>query len=52
MISPFPPIEPFHTEMLDVGNNHFVYFEQVGNSNGQPALYLHGGPGPCVSTSC
>ena len=41
----FPPIEPFDSGMLDVGGGQRVHWEQCGNPEGVPALYLHGGPG-------
>ncbi len=41
----YPPIEPFDQQMLDVGDGHHVYVEQSGNPEGQPVLFLHGGPG-------
>jgi proline iminopeptidase len=41
----FPAIEPYDHGMLDVGDGHRIYWECCGNPNGQPALYLHGGPG-------
>ena len=41
----FPPIEPYESGMLDVGDGHQIYWECCGNPNGKPALYLHGGPG-------
>ena len=31
--------------MLNAGDGHWIYVEQVGNKNGVPALFLHGGPG-------
>jgi proline iminopeptidase len=31
--------------MLDVGDGHSIYWEQVGNPDGKPAVMLHGGPG-------
>jgi proline iminopeptidase len=40
-----PPIEPYDTGWLDVGHGHRIYFEQSGNPDGLPALYVHGGPG-------
>jgi len=43
MIEPAP--EPFAVERLDVGDGHVLYVEQVGNANGTPVVYLHGGPG-------
>lgn len=45
MVGRFPPIEPYDSGMLDTGDGHQVYWECVGNPDGQPALYLHGGPG-------
>ena len=30
---------------LDVGDGHVLHFEQVGNPDGTPVIYLHGGPG-------
>lgn len=41
----YPPIEPFDSGMLDVGDHHRVYWECCGNPAGKPALFLHGGPG-------
>ena len=41
----FPPIEPYANGLLDVGDGHEVYWETCGNSEGKPALFLHGGPG-------
>ncbi|MCU1358940.1 MAG: prolyl aminopeptidase [Ilumatobacteraceae bacterium] len=39
------PPEPFSTGWLDVGDGHVLYHEQVGNPDGTPVVYLHGGPG-------
>ncbi len=41
----FPPIEPYHRQMLDVGEGHTLYVEQCGNPDGIPVVVLHGGPG-------
>ena len=41
----FPPVEPFDTGLLDVGNGHRLYYEQCGRRDGAPLLFLHGGPG-------
>jgi proline iminopeptidase len=41
----FPPIEPYVTYRLDVGDGHELYVEECGNPNGLPAVFLHGGPG-------
>ena len=54
----YPAIEPFQTGMLsldaplDSANSlHNMYFEQSGNPNGVPVLFLHGGPGAGASAS-
>jgi len=41
----YPPIEPFESGMLDVGDGHQVYWERCGSPSGKPAVFLHGGPG-------
>jgi proline iminopeptidase len=41
----FPSAEPYDSGLLDVGDGHQVYWETCGNPAGQPAVYLHGGPG-------
>jgi len=45
MRTKYPPIEPYQTGFLDVGSGHSVYWEESGNSNGLPVIFLHGGPG-------
>ncbi len=41
----YPPIEPYETGMLIVGDGQRVYWEQSGNPSGKPVVFLHGGPG-------
>jgi proline iminopeptidase len=41
----YPPIEPFGTGSLRVSPVHELYYEQCGNPEGQPVVFLHGGPG-------
>jgi proline iminopeptidase len=41
----YPPIEPIRSGMLDVGDGHQLYWEQCGNPQGKPIVFLHGGPG-------
>jgi proline iminopeptidase len=41
----YDPIEPYQHGMLKVSKIHDIYYEQCGNPNGQPAVFLHGGPG-------
>ncbi|MGZ3696148.1 MAG: prolyl aminopeptidase, partial [Bdellovibrionota bacterium] len=45
----FPEIEPFKTEMLKASPLHEIYVEQSGNPDGQPVIFLHGGPGAGTS---
>lgn len=39
------PPRPFDAIMLDVGDGHWLYVEEIGTRGGIPALFLHGGPG-------
>jgi len=41
----YPPIEPYRSGRLEVGDGHSLYWEQCGNPDGKPAVMLHGGPG-------
>ena len=41
----YPPIEPYDSGLLDVGDGNRVYWEVCGNPEGKPAVMLHGGPG-------
>lgn len=36
---------PFDARMLDVGDGHWIYIEEVGRKGGRPIAFLHGGPG-------
>ncbi len=45
----YPEIEPFDTGRLKVSPIHELYYEQCGNPNGKPVVFLHGGPGGGVS---
>ena len=45
MRTQYPPIEPYDTGYLAVGDGHEIYYEQSGNRRGKPALFVHGGPG-------
>jgi proline iminopeptidase len=40
----FPEIEPYRTGTLAVDELHTLYWEECGNPDGQPVLFLHGGP--------
>ena len=41
----YPPIEPYDSGRLQVSPIHNIYYEQAGNPDGQPVVFLHGGPG-------
>ncbi|MBV6633312.1 MAG: prolyl aminopeptidase [Alphaproteobacteria bacterium] len=48
----FPPIEPFETGFLEIEGEtvtHRLYWEQSGNPDGAPVIFLHGGPGAGAS---
>lgn len=41
----YPPITPYASGMLDVGDGHSLYWERCGTPGAKPAVMLHGGPG-------
>jgi proline iminopeptidase len=41
----YPEIEPYQTFRLPVDDIHELYVEQAGNPEGEPVVFLHGGPG-------
>ncbi len=41
----YPESEPFRTGMLPVSELHTIYYEESGNPEGKPVVFLHGGPG-------
>ena len=41
----YPEIEPYDSGFLGVDDIHSVYYEQCGNPEGKPAVFVHGGPG-------
>jgi proline iminopeptidase len=45
----YPPIEPYESGHLDVGDGHSLYWELCGNPQGKPVVFLHGGPGGASS---
>ena len=45
MRTKYPPIEPYMKGHLNVGDGHEIYFEESGNLDGTPVVFLHGGPG-------
>lgn len=41
----YPEIAPYNSGFLKVSDLHTIYFEEAGNPNGKPVVFLHGGPG-------
>ncbi len=41
----YDPIEPYDQGTLAVSPVHTIHYEQCGNPQGQPVVFLHGGPG-------
>ena len=41
----YPAIRPYQKGFLRVSPLHEIYYEQSGNPQGKPAVFLHGGPG-------
>ena len=41
----YPDCLPYRDEMLKVSLLHTIYYEECGNPNGVPVVFLHGGPG-------
>jgi proline iminopeptidase len=45
----YPHLEPFEVNFLEI-DEHKIYYEESGNPNGKPAIFVHGGPGGGGST--
>ncbi|MBS9777321.1 MAG: prolyl aminopeptidase [Gammaproteobacteria bacterium] len=45
MTNLYPPIETTQTGLLKVSDIHDIYWEESGNPNGKPVIFVHGGPG-------
>lgn len=41
----YPEIEPYDSNHFRVSARHQIYYEQCGNPQGKPVVFLHGGPG-------
>jgi len=41
----YPFIEPFNQGKLKVSELHTIHYEESGNPQGKPVIFLHGGPG-------
>lgn len=47
----YPAIEPYRTGYLKLDDIHEMYWEECGNPNGVPVVFIHGGPGAGAGTS-
>ena len=45
----YPTIEPYNEGKLKVSELHTIHYEQSGNPQGKPVIFLHGGPGGGIS---
>ena len=41
----YSPIEPYNQGKLKVSELHTIHYEESGNPQGKPVVFLHGGPG-------
>ena len=41
----YPPIKPYNQGKLKVSQLHTIHYEESGNPQGKPVVFLHGGPG-------
>lgn len=48
----YPEIPSYNSGMLPVSDLHTLYFEESGNPNGKPVVFLHGGPGGGTNPRC
>ena len=44
LLTLYPNCEPYNFDFLSK-NGHKIYYEECGNPDGKPAIFLHGGPG-------
>jgi len=47
----YPPVTPFSSGYLRVSPVHELYFEECGNPQGKPVVFLHGGPGAGINAA-
>lgn len=47
-----PIREPYRSGLLPVSARHQIYWEESGNPDGLPVIFLHGGPGAGASPVC
>jgi len=48
----YPEIEAYDSGFLKVSDIHNIYYDQSGNKEGKPVLFVHGGPGGGTSPKC
>ena len=48
----YPEIEPYNHGLFEVDSRHQIYYEECGNPQGKPVLFIHGGPGSAVNPFC
>lgn len=41
----YPESKPFHTGLLKLDDRHTMAYEEFGNPQGEPIIFVHGGPG-------
>jgi len=47
----YPPITPYSSGYLRVSPLHELYYEECGNPQGKPVVFLHGGPGAGINAA-
>jgi proline iminopeptidase len=47
----YPEIEAYNCGHLSVSELHQIYFEEAGNPQGKPVVFVHGGPGGGIDAS-
>ncbi|GAB4470089.1 MAG: prolyl aminopeptidase [Elainellaceae cyanobacterium] len=47
----YPPLDPYTSSTLQVSDLHTIYYEEAGNPQGKPVIFLHGGPGGGITPS-
>lgn len=48
----YPICQPNQSGLLRVSDIHQIYWEDCGNPQGKPVIFLHGGPGAGASPEC
>lgn len=47
----YPPVTPYSSGYLRVSPLHELYYEECGNPQGKPVVFLHGGPGAGINAA-